>query len=988
MKKLNFLLAFFLVFSIVFAFAQPTTTTINYTGSITSWTVPAGVTQVTIEAKGAKGGNTGNSLIGGYGAIMKGDFSVTPGESLGIIVGGKGGGGGGTNSSGAGGGGGSFVWKGNLPNATLLIAAGGGGGASKRFDNPDKHASTSTDGHDGIFSKSIGGNGGNGGTNGDGGEVGFPNYLHGNASGGGGGWNSDGQFAGSINSPGRSPANGGSGGAAVTSGSGGGGFGGGGGGGFGAGGGGGYSGGGGGGWGNPGHFAGGGGSFNAGTNQVNSVSNLGNGVVTLTYTAGATPGEALALDGSDDYVNLGSSLGNFGTGDFTVETWFNTTHSGVWASIIGKRPICNYSNMWNITFYGGAVKAEICNATNTSGFIQLSSGGGLNDGNWHHVALVRQANQLRLYIDGTLVQSGASSVISNISNSANLEIGHNPCGYFNGSVDDVRLWNYARSASEIAADRNHELCGNESGLVGYYDFNEGTAGANNAGQTTLYDETSNGNNGTLYNFGLNGNTSNWIAPGGVASGSASNCVSCPDADDDGYTDAACGGTDCDDNDASIHPGATELCDGIDNNCDGNIDEGLTDPIVSILELNVPAFCQGLAELKADISNINSLQTPITYAWSTGETTESILITTGGNYSVEITEGGGCTGSDDYDVTTNAWDVLGSYVIVGKEADIDGNTVSGGGVGVTGAGKKAKLRGGSVVNEFVKAPIIQKSGGSTAAHEEIGQVTVGLPAFKSANHNSDDITVSSGSSMTLSGTVYGEIEVKKNATLTFSAAEVHIEDLDVDDGGTIIFAQDAELMIDDDMKLDEDCAFNAAGKFVVVYVGDRTTIDEGSDVVARIYSVDKLHVKKAKSNNHTSMTGMFISDDKVDGDDYVDWNWDANCGTVSSSNMIAPEVDEFEVIDANIISSQEDLSQPSLNIFPNPARDILNIQVGNIEEGKVMIFDSMGRLVWERDLEDGITEFSTNLDARFQNGLYVVSVVSDNQKITKRLIISK
>jgi len=51
-------------------------------------------------------------------------------------------------------------------------------------------------------------------------------------------------------------------------------------------------------------------------------------------------------------------------------------------------------------------------------------------------------------------------------------------------------------------------------------------------------------------------------------------VTCDDIDGDGYEDAACGGTDCDDLDPEVNPDASEVCDdGVDNNCDGAIDEG-------------------------------------------------------------------------------------------------------------------------------------------------------------------------------------------------------------------------------------------------------------------------------------------------------------------------------------------------------------------------------------------------------------------------------
>jgi hypothetical protein len=49
---------------------------------------------------------------------------------------------------------------------------------------------------------------------------------------------------------------------------------------------------------------------------------------------------------------------------------------------------------------------------------------------------------------------------------------------------------------------------------------------------------------------------------------------CTDADKDGYKAASCGGTDCNDQDAAIYPGAAETCDQKDNDCDGGVDENL------------------------------------------------------------------------------------------------------------------------------------------------------------------------------------------------------------------------------------------------------------------------------------------------------------------------------------------------------------------------------------------------------------------------------
>ena len=93
------------------------TVTFNYTGSVQSYTVPPGVSNVTIDASGAQGGGS-NGGAGGLGAQMTGTFAVTPGEVLSVVVGQQGllqVGGNAQNSSG--GGGGSF----RVPSAVLTI---------------------------------------------------------------------------------------------------------------------------------------------------------------------------------------------------------------------------------------------------------------------------------------------------------------------------------------------------------------------------------------------------------------------------------------------------------------------------------------------------------------------------------------------------------------------------------------------------------------------------------------------------------------------------------------------------------------------------------------------------------------------------------------------------------------------------------------------------------------------------------------------------
>ncbi len=243
---------------------------VTVTSGVQFWTVPATGTY-RITANGAQGGN-GGGRTGGLGASMRGDFTLTAGSVIKILVGQQGGNRVGSSANDAGaGGGGSFV---TLNDNTPLIVAGGGGGAGSTQNGLP--GATGLNGTGSGFSSGQGGVNGGGGGGGQNGTAGTQSTPGGNGSscsygaGGGGFYTNGGEnCSGSApNIKGLSFLSGGLGGPADTGRSGvEGGFGGGAGVGHRAAGGGGWSGGGGDG---DSYGGGGGGSFNNGSNPVNT----------------------------------------------------------------------------------------------------------------------------------------------------------------------------------------------------------------------------------------------------------------------------------------------------------------------------------------------------------------------------------------------------------------------------------------------------------------------------------------------------------------------------------------------------------------------------------------------------------------------------------------------------------------------------------------------------------------------------------------------
>ena len=205
---------------------------------------------------------------------------------------------------------------------------------------------------------------------------------------------------------------------------------------------------------------------------------------------------------------------------------------------------------------------------------------------WNHIAVVLNGNSVTLYMNGVPIK-GTLGYTPNIV-SKNFAIGSTdyPGRLFTGKIDEVRIWNVARTQAEIQANMYVRICSTANGLVAYYPLNQGIPGGNNAGVTVADDVTANNNNGTLNNFALTGQTSNWVEG---TPGLSDSATFYRDADSDGYgnpgvsiTAPACeppagyvlDNTDCNDANPSINPGAPEICGNrIDDNCNGTVDEG-------------------------------------------------------------------------------------------------------------------------------------------------------------------------------------------------------------------------------------------------------------------------------------------------------------------------------------------------------------------------------------------------------------------------------
>ena len=212
---------------------------------------------------------------------------------------------------------------------------------------------------------------------------------------------------------------------------------------------------------------------------------------------------ALDFDGSNDYASITSSSSLRISSNITVEAWVkldNTSGSKVVVISADGGAASNTSYILRIPSAGNVFRFA-CGGGSGVDFdgegsvSETLDSPTISSGIWYHVAGVRNGTSLTLYLNGKSVATESISNNSLHTHSSSLAIGYFPsyAQYFDGQIDEVRIWDDARTQAEIKSNMYNELSGGESNLVAYYNMNE-------ASGTTLTDLTSNSNNGTATNM--------------------------------------------------------------------------------------------------------------------------------------------------------------------------------------------------------------------------------------------------------------------------------------------------------------------------------------------------------------------------------------------------------------------------------------------------------------------------------------------------------
>lgn len=211
---------------------------------------------------------------------------------------------------------------------------------------------------------------------------------------------------------------------------------------------------------------------------------------------------ALSFDGTGDFVRVLRQV----QADFTLEAWISTTTSRAGSNFFDGLGVIYADVSGSANDFG----TSILNGKLAFGTVDLTiqSTTTVTTGVWVHIAAVRirSSGTMRVLVNGTQEAQTTNGSTNMLTAPSSIDFGGNTIDsrFFNGKVDEVRIWNVARTAAQIQGTMTTKLVGNEAGLVGYWRFDDGAGNA-------AVDSSGSANNGSL-GAGTAAARPTWVKP--------------------------------------------------------------------------------------------------------------------------------------------------------------------------------------------------------------------------------------------------------------------------------------------------------------------------------------------------------------------------------------------------------------------------------------------------------------------------------------------
>lgn len=417
----------------------------------------------------------------------------------------------------------------------------------------------------------------------------------------------------------------------------------------------------------------------------------------------------------------------------------------------------------------------------------------------------------------------------------------------------------------------------------------------------------------------------------------------------------------------------------------------------------------VVKLTANPANAN-------YVWSNGATSQVIELTNedaDGVYTVTVSANGGCAASASYNFVKE--DLLKSYTVVGLKYVLlhENNTVKGG-VGNTKVNGVILVNRNSEVNGFVKGDIVAASPADVTGAIVHTPASVKLPVMRTntavtkylASKNIADnfngvvagnykkLVIGKRANVTITGNVFGIVEVEEGADVIFTAADISIDEVKTGDGKagfygndftTITFANNAVIRVKNKVTIGNRSQLSGEG--ATLFMGDQHADDERIVVNGKntLFNVNVympngiLAVKGAEATRPCTMKGLFIAE-VILSDRYV--NWTNNLCYTSLLTRTAQATKPLAPL-APVVKT--------LKAYPNPANSVVNLQLDNTKatNAEVVIISQTGAVVYRQNLSNVEPGKTLQYDmSKYPAGLYTIKVMTAGAVKTLKVAVQR